>query len=85
MKKDKGEDYTYTGKPRDEDRHKENQSFLDKLNLASFSPLERMNAKERGICPKCKAHRKFFCYDCQIALDGGVGIPRLKLPVDVTV
>lgn len=82
-KRGKGENYAFAGKARGQERLGE-QSFIAKLNLASFAPLEKMDAKGRGACEKCKACRKFFCYDCMEPLENGEGVPRLKLPVDVT-
>ena len=58
-------------------------SFIKRLNLDSFEPLEKLNESDRGVCPKCKAKRKFYCYDCMMSLNED--IPHLKLPVDVTV
>jgi len=58
---------------------------MSSLNLHSFSGLEKLNSSDRGECPKCKAKRKFYCYDCVIPLNAADELPRLNLPVDVTV
>lgn len=69
---------TFAGKSRSNDT-----SFMDCLKLASFQPLRDLDAQGRGNCQKCKAKRKYFCYDCQIALTEDT--PKLELPVDVTI
>ena len=75
-KTDKGELYTFAGKARAQPEN----GFLDKLNLASFEPLEKIT--DRQTCPKCKSQRKYYCYDCMIGL---VDMPNMQLPVKVTV
>ena len=75
-----GKNYTFAGKPRDGSKL---VSFMDNLKLASFEPLQKL---ERGECPKCKAMRKYFCYDCVLPLNKDKSeVPRLDLPVDVTI
>ena len=40
----------------------------------------------RRDCPKCKASRKYFCYDCYIPLNDDMSeVPRIQLPINVTV
>ena len=56
---------------------------MNRLKLDSFEPLEKLNQSDRGVCPKCNSKRKFYCYDCMVSLTPD--IPKLKLPVDVTV
>ena len=60
-------------------------TFINKLNLHSFDCLRALNEQERGECPKCKAKRKFYCYDCILPVNDQKELPRLNLPVDVTV
>ena len=78
QKKDKGDDYTFTGKAREMDLE---NNFISKLNLASFDCLKN---KERTVCEKCKSKRMYYCYECLIPIIKE-GIPQMKLPVDVTV
>ena len=75
-------EYTYAGKKREELNE---ESFINKLNLHSFDCLKALNEQGRGQCPKCKAKRKFYCYDCILPVNDPAELPRLKLPVDVTV
>jgi hypothetical protein len=56
---------------------------MDSLTLASFEPLRELDKSGRGNCPKCDAKRKYFCYDCVVALTDET--PLLELPVDVTI
>jgi hypothetical protein len=57
---------------------------MDSLKLASFEPLLKLEG--RGDCPKCKKTRKYFCYDCVVPLNKDAEeVPRLDLPVDVTI
>ena len=48
--------------------------------MADFSPLEKLDG--RSLCPDCKHHRKYYCYDCMKPL---AEAPSMKLPVNVTV
>ena len=61
------------------------ETFVKKLNLHSFDCMRALYEKERGECPKCKAKRKFYCYDCILPVNDPSELPRLNLPVDVTV
>ena len=75
--------YTFAGKPREELKE---DNFINKLKLASFDCMKKLDQEGRGACPKCKGKRKFFCYDCVVPLNQDPKeLPRLKLPVDVTV
>jgi hypothetical protein len=74
--------YTFAGKNRDIDTE---NCFMARLILDSFEPLERLNQNDRGVCPKCKNSRKFFCYDCMVPLNDRSEVPLLQLPVDVTI
>ncbi len=59
--------------------------YLEKLKLASFEALNELSGSRRD-CPKCQQSRKYFCYDCYIPLNDDLSkVPRLKLPIDVTV
>ena len=61
----------------------EEESFMTRLNLSSFEPLRNL---ERGECPKCNQKRKYFCQDCMVPLNKDPSeVPKLKLPVDVTI
>lgn len=61
------------------------QLYLEKLKLAPFSALDELTEGRRD-CPGCKQSRKFFCYDCYIPLNEDITkLPRLQLPVNVTV
>jgi hypothetical protein len=84
QKKDKGDDYTFAGKSRD-DQKDEAQAFVQNIHLSSFDPLEKMDKDGRKDCPKCNKLRKFFCYDCMTKLETEHDemIPQLDLPVDV--
>ena len=59
------ENKNFAGKQRTTDT-----SFMDQLSLSSFSPLE--NLEKRGNCPKCKAKRKYYCYDCIVPVGDGL-------------
>ena len=61
----KMENKNFAGKQRTTDT-----SFMDQLSLSSFSPLE--NLEKRGNCPKCKAKRKYYCYDCIVPVGDGL-------------
>jgi hypothetical protein len=74
--------YTFAGKQRDMDIA---NGFMARLNLHSFDSMEKLNESERGLCPKCKGKRKFYCYDCMIPVNDRSEIPQLELPVDVTI
>ncbi len=70
-------------KQTEEDKERE-PLYLEKLKLASFEALDELS--ERKDCPKCNCSRKFFCYDCYIPLNSDVTkVPRLQLPINVTV
>jgi len=45
-----------------EDGNLERVSFLKKLKLASFRPLEAMKEGDRLECPKCHRMCKYYCF-----------------------
>ena len=68
----------------DEDGNLERISFLKKLQLASFAPLEAL--QDRIPCPNCARMSKYYCYQCFLPVgDYEAQIPRLELPVKVTI
>jgi hypothetical protein len=59
--------------------------YLERLKLASFDALNELSGNRRD-CPKCFQSRKYFCYDCYIPLNDDLSkVPRIQLPIDVTV
>ena len=59
-------------------------SFLKKLKLASFEPLDALSNREP--CPQCNRMCKYYCYVCFKAVGGyDSQIPVLDLPVKVTI
>jgi predicted amidophosphoribosyltransferase len=59
---------------------------MNKLILAPFDCMRKLDQEGRGACPECKGKRKYYCYDCVVPLNQDpTELPRLKLPVDVTV
>ena len=65
----------------DEDGNLERVSFLKKLKLASFAPIEAM--KDRIKCPLCNRMSKYYCFQC-MAVVGDYSPPQIDLPVKVT-
>ena len=67
-----------------DDGNSERVSFLKKLKLASFAPLDAL--KEREPCQGCQRMCKFYCYQCMVAVGGyEADMPKLDLPVKVTI
>eukprot|EP00347_Sterkiella_histriomuscorum_P007246 403349699 len=67
-----------------EEEQQNKASYIDKLKLDSFEPL--LDMADRKNCPKCNTSRKYYCYECYIALnDDPSTVPRVQLPVNVTV
>ena len=66
-----------------DDGNLERVSFLKKLKLASFAPLDALT--EREACPSCSRMSKYYCFQCFLPVGGyDADIPRLELPVKVT-
>jgi hypothetical protein len=58
--------------------------FIQSLRLTV--PLRQLQAiTDRRECPKCKKHRRFYCYDCFIVVHPETHPPPLRLPVSVHV
>ena len=77
------QDKRWTKEEQDEDGNLERVSFLKKLKLASFAPLE--NLEGRVKCPSCNRVCKYYCYLCFKAVGGyDAELPKLDLPVKVT-
>ena len=77
------QDKRWTQGEEDQDGNLERVSFLKKLKLASFAPLDNLTA--RKPCPGCHRFCKYYCYLCFKPV--GVqdkDLPSLDLPVKVT-
>lgn len=61
----------------------EQTCYLHKLKIDSLEPLEKI--KERTACPSCKKGRKFFCPKCYICFADPKLIPKVVLPIHVSV
>jgi hypothetical protein len=63
------------------------EEFFGTLDLDSRDILWRQG--QRKTCPKCKASRKYYCYDCfEVLLDepaGASAIPVVRLPKRVSI
>lgn len=76
-------DQRWQKEEQDEDGNLERVSFLKKLKLASFAPLEALEG--RMPCPSCNRMSKYYCYQCFLPIGGyEAQIPKLELPVKVT-
>lgn len=62
------------------------KNFIGSLKLDKNS-LSKLNSIPKLECPKCKKHRKFYCYDCMIPIGNEVVevIPKVRCPVKVIV
>jgi len=62
------------------------KNFIGSLKIDSNS-LSKLNSISKTECPKCKKHRKFYCYDCMIPIGNEVVdvIPKVRCPVKVIV
>ncbi|TNV76739.1 hypothetical protein FGO68_gene11452 [Halteria grandinella] len=72
------------GEQQETEQKDQQQLYITKLKLTSFAPLDEMG-EGRNTCPQCKQSRKFFCYDCYLPLADQSRVPKLELPIQVTV
>jgi DTW domain-containing protein YfiP len=59
-------------------------NYLDTSKLffsKSFSDLENQDGRTR--CPNCNNKRKYYCYDCIVAINHEPPVPSHRLPVQV--